>query len=144
MRNRNSGFTLIEVMVVVAIIGILAAIAYPSYRSYVLRSHRAEAYAMLQGAQLAQEKYRLSNTTYADTSALTTDAVFGGVCPSGNCTSPNGYYTLTSPTASATAGGYALTATAAGTQVADTACSSIVITQTAGVVTHTPAGCWRK
>lgn len=143
MRTRDFGFTLIELMVVVAIIGILAAIAYPSYRSYILRSHRAEAYAMLQAAQLAQEKYRLNHTTYADTTALS-DPVFGGVCPSGNCTSPNGYYTLTSPTASATAGGYALTATAAGTQVADTACSSIVITQTAGVVTHTPAECWRK
>ena len=42
-KNKDSGFTLIEVMIVVAIIAILAAIAYPSYQEYVKRAHRADA-----------------------------------------------------------------------------------------------------
>jgi len=42
-RTNNRGFTLIEVMIVVVVIGVLSAIAYPSYTAYVLRSHRAEA-----------------------------------------------------------------------------------------------------
>jgi type IV pilus assembly protein PilE len=59
----HSGFTLIELMIVVAIVGILAAIAYPSYASYVLRSHRVDAQGvLLEAAQYMERHFTLNNT----------------------------------------------------------------------------------
>lgn len=62
--KRSSGFTLMELMITVAIIGILASIAIPAYSSYVIRGKRSDAKAALLSAQLLQEKYRANNTTY--------------------------------------------------------------------------------
>lgn len=56
-RRRARGYTLIELMVVVAIVGILAAVAYPAYTLHVRRAHRAEARAALQDAQQYMERY---------------------------------------------------------------------------------------
>jgi type IV pilus assembly protein PilE len=52
----NKGFTLIEVMIVVAIVGILAAVAYPSYQDHVRKSRRAEAQSALMGLAAAMER----------------------------------------------------------------------------------------
>lgn len=68
------GFSLIELMVVVVIAGILAAVAYPAYTSHVQRGRRADAMAVLTAVVQAQERYRANNATYAATaSALGVD-----------------------------------------------------------------------
>lgn len=130
---KQRGFTLIELMVVVAVIAILASVAFPSYKKVVLRSHRSEAYALLQAAQLGQEKYRLNHADYASDFSDTAFARVG----------TSQYYTLT--VSGADAGNYVLTATATGTQTADTDCGTITLTQTATDITYGPStACWGR
>lgn len=64
MKYASKGFTLIEVMIVVAIIGILAAIAYPSYDEYVKRGNRTEGQAFLSDVAARQERYFSQNNVY--------------------------------------------------------------------------------
>lgn len=70
MRSKNAGFTLIELMVVVAIIAIIAVLALPSYRDYVLRSNRAAAQAQMLDISNREQQYLLANRDY--TNSLTT------------------------------------------------------------------------
>jgi len=135
--RRQSGFTLMELMMVVIIVGILAAIAYPSYRDQVLRSSRSDARTALQTGLARQEQFFLDNRTYAANLAQINLLA----------ATDNGYYTVSID--AATAGCpisrcYSMRATPVGTQADDTKCNVLVInsggTKTA---TGTDAGtCW--
>ena len=71
--RRSAGFTLIEMMVVVTVLAIVAAIAYPSYTAHIRKGHRAAAQAFLVEAASRQQQYLLDARSYAvGTAALTT------------------------------------------------------------------------
>ena len=128
--NRNYGFTVIELMIVVMIVAILVAIAYPSYIQYVRKSKRGEAQQLLLNWSINQEIYRSSNTSYAglvDLPAPTADENYS-------------YDFVDAPTATT----YSLRATAQGDQVNDVArngdpCTELTLDQN-GV--KGPAACW--
>lgn len=96
---KTRGFTLIELMITVAVIGILAAIAYPSYLESVMKSRRADAKSALLDAAQSMEKYYTENSKY-------TGAAVGTVFPA---SSTDGYYTLSFSVA-ASAAAYTLQA----------------------------------
>ena len=142
-RIRNArGFTLIELMVVVAIVGILASLAYPSYMSQIRKSRRSDAVVALSGVQQAQERWRANSTTYASATQMTalTTATPPGLGLS--ATTEGGYYTLV--VSSNTASSYTVTATAVTgkSQTSDTNCTQLVITVTNGSGARTPTNCW--
>lgn len=66
MQQRQSGFTLVELMIVVAIVGILSAIAVPSYNSYVMRARLVEAHGVLASTQNKLEQYWTNHRKYED------------------------------------------------------------------------------
>ena len=102
------GFTLLEVMIVVAIIGILAAIAYPSYDEYVKRGNRSEGMAQLNDIAARQERYYAQTHTYVSASADLDK--LGLTVSSSTVKSATGKYAVTVAKVDDD-GGYTLTAT---------------------------------
>ena len=122
-------------MIVVIIIGVLMAIALPSYKDYVLRSHRTEAHSSLVDIAARQERFVAQRNLY--TTEISADTGLNR----GSITTAEGYYTLgVEACATGTiATCYAITATATGSQLGDTGCTEITY-DSAG--TKGPAACW--
>lgn len=129
-RKLQTGFTLVELIIVVAIISILASIAIPAYNGYVETSKRSDAQASLMALAIAQEKYRASNPTYT-----TVIGELNGVSSG----SESGYYTLAVTAASGAT--FTATATPNGWTDSNGNCSPMSINQDG------PAGtlsCWGR
>jgi len=84
--NRKEGFTLIELMIVIAIIGILAAIAIPQFSAYRQRSYNSSAQSDIRNIATAQEAYYVDNSRYSNTTDGTALTPTYGYMPSGGVT----------------------------------------------------------
>jgi type IV pilus assembly protein PilE len=146
MKQSPQGFTLIELMITVAIIGILAAIAYPSYQEYIKKSRRVDAEGVMLGLANAMERHFTETNSYAGAAGT-------ALVPAD--TGTPGIYTIPAKTATyygvtisiATASSYTLSSAPTGAQSADK-CGTLTLTHT-GVkaVTSanngiTAADCW--
>lgn len=136
VQTRHRGFTLIEVMIVVAILGILAAFAFTSYTSQVIRSNRADAKSALNDvSQRLQRCY----TTY---SAYNSDdcGVYGSLKDSGTINSGEGLYEISANVDATT---YTLTATAIRSpQTNDDDCNNTEKMKLTHTGRRTPQDCW--
>lgn len=134
---KNNGFTLIELMVAVAVIGILAMIAMPNYTQFLQKSRRADGMTALLDLKQAQAKLRGNCRFYAQimvndnhdgtsdnncaASAALTELEMG-------TTTPDGYYTLAISDGTASGNSYTATATAQGKQFDDVNCRTLILT----------------
>lgn len=129
--KHQQGFTLMELMIVVVIIGILGGIAYPSYQNQMMQSRRSDATVALLSMASAQEKFYLQNNVYAAPGA---EASVGGTGTA------NGLYTLAITVGDAST--FTLTATPVlgGAQANDTTCPTITLT--AAGIKGPSTNCW--
>jgi len=153
----NSGFTLLELMIVVVIVGVLAAIAYPSYQESIAKSRRADARIALIALAGAMERHFTENDHYCDAATGGADVANCGSATGTDTGAPSimnstvpldggtAYYNLTISAVSAST--FTLTATRTGAAAGD-ACGDFTYTNTGvqGLAnnTRTVADCWEQ
>ena len=134
-RCRMNGFTLIELMIAVVIVGILLAVALPSFMDSMRKGRRSEAFTALSAIQQSQERWRSNRAAY--TTTLADLGVTSAV------STPGGYYTLAVTTNTAT--GYEATADGSGSgQRNDGQCTKLSVKVDRGAITYascTGSGC---
>jgi type IV pilus assembly protein PilE len=144
-KPRSAGFTLLELMVAVAVVGILATIAATSYQSQIQKSRRTDARSAL--LDLAGREEKLFSTTNAY-SATPSDLGYAAVGVSWPIVIGSAYYNVTVVAPAAVPPAlptYTLAATAINAQVSDTACKTLTLDQTGlqgSTGTGTAAACW--
>jgi type IV pilus assembly protein PilE len=156
LRHDARGFTLIELLIAVVVVGILAAVAYPSFMDSIRKGRRSDAMQALNAVQQAQERWRGTHAEYAGALANTAAP---GQPPNGlglSDQSPNQYYQLALTGASAT--GYTVTASARDgkSQASDGVCKVLAIqmdrgnlgygsgASTASLDWSTSSTCWAR
>lgn len=130
-----SGFTLIEVMIVLAIVGILSAIAYPSYQSHIVSTRRSTATGCLSEVAQQMERRFTASLSYNSTTTL----------PIANCTTDlTGFYALSFSTGEPNASTYKIQAIPQGAQTRDV-CGTLTLDQKGvkGVGGSTLKNCWK-
>lgn len=129
-QKRQKGFSIVEILIVLAILAILVVALTPSYQTYQLKSNRSDAIKSILAIQVAEEKYRINNTSYGALAAVW----------SGTNSYENHYQMSISNNTAST---YTITATPLSSQSADTDCPYLTLTYANGTATKTPAACWQ-
>lgn len=136
--RKSGGFTLIEVMITVAIVAILASIAYPSYLRYIIRSNRSAAQGYMLEVTNLQQRYLLDARAYAADLATLNSSAPSHVS--------SNYTVTTAPKTGTTLPGFRVTATPIGSQLArDTDCAQLTIDESGAKTAsgnNGVAGCW--
>jgi type IV pilus assembly protein PilE len=136
-RKRIFGFTVIELMIVLVILAIIIALAYPSFVQYARKAKRGDAQQMLMNWAVNQEIWRSNNATYNDITIADTD---GYMIPNSD------YYTFS--VANVTATTYTLQAQATGDQANDKSKAGVYCGRAESLMTidqngvKLPASCW--
>jgi type IV pilus assembly protein PilE len=126
--------TLVDLVVVLAIAGVLASVALPSYQAQIAKGRRSDAIAALTRVQMAQEQFRSHHGSYA----LALDALHGA-----GATSPDGHYAIA--LVGAHAGGFIARALPLDAALRDSGCGELTVTVSDGVAVFGPSmRCWNR